>query len=196
MVQLQIRRKAKILEKREIALQEDKEMPVWNAGMAENAETFNTWLDLTIAKDPQKQLKELIPCNIGSGLKKKCWICGPDSNEHCMKRCPKALAMTRAYCQEICRRLSLCHKCTGHFTYGHKCYIKCRLCVDYPHDMDHCILMCPINKYWTGPVEDPTLNASPGKGFKTIQSRKRSAKASSEELKRPKLSKKSACLKN
>ncbi|XP_059085486.1 uncharacterized protein LOC131882375 [Tigriopus californicus] len=181
----QSKQKRKYLLKREAALKQGQDMPVWNAGMAANAETFNAWLDFSSVKASKRQSGTVYSNEDSEFNGKKCVICGPNSSDHCLKKCPKALGMTRKTWRDTLSRLSLCFKCAEPFSAGHQCSMKCRFCRDRPNDMDHHILMCPMNKFRTVPLVDQNEGSSKYKSC----FRKRSTKSSWEETKAAKMAK-------
>lgn len=142
---------------RESALNVGNTLPAWNAGMVENYETFNVWINLQSKGGAHKRQRTSsgTPLYQESRSKNtKCFICGPESNDHHLTRCAQGLAMSRRTWRETCRRTSVCTKCAQPLKPNHKCDVKCRLCHGRRTEVNHHILMCPLSQFRTGPLGD------------------------------------------
>ncbi|TRY79640.1 hypothetical protein TCAL_12074 [Tigriopus californicus] len=175
---------------RESALHVGNSLPPWNAGMVENYETFNVWLNLQTQSSRTGRTRTGMSSTSAIYQESRskntnCFICGPESKDHHLTRCSQGLAMSLRTWRETCRRSSVCSKCVQPLKSGHKCNVKCRLCCGRRKEVDHHILMCPMSQFRTGPLEDGHETSEPVRK-RSAHEERRTAKRSTEGTKRAK----------
>ncbi|XP_059085241.1 uncharacterized protein LOC131882192 [Tigriopus californicus] len=143
----------------------------WKSGMVENYEQFNAWLRLQSAQLKQAQtarvkgpLRKPIatpltkPLHVQSKTpsKEQCFLCGPKGSNgpaHYMSRCRRALSMPLKQWKKVCRLRFICYKCTNPEESDHQCDVQCRLCFGKREEINHHIVMCPLNKFRTAALD-------------------------------------------
>ena len=73
---------------------------------------------------------------------RQCFLC--QTPRHQIRRCPKAVKMSRDEWKEICQRNERCFKCAKSLIDGHqtrRCPVRCVVC----HHRGHFVAMCHLN---------------------------------------------------
>lgn len=138
-------------QKRESALKSGDHLPEWNFGMVDNYEQFDAWLRLQEALMKQSGV-ETNSDQRSTDL--SCFLCGPHHQTHHLTRCPKGLDMSLPDWKRACRRHLHCYKCGRPSDLDHRCEVKCRICTGRRTKVNHHMLMCPLSKFRTSPVDD------------------------------------------
>ncbi|TRY79569.1 hypothetical protein TCAL_14815 [Tigriopus californicus] len=112
-------------------------LPEWKCGMVENYDQFKAWLRLQSA-----QLKQ-------STSRKR-----PSSPSMTETQPPMKKRLNESSCF-ICDPVSPSHRD------GHQCDVKCRQCLGKRDKIDHHIVMCPLNKSRSAPLEKHRVGRQP-----------------------------------
>ncbi|XP_059084680.1 uncharacterized protein LOC131881749 [Tigriopus californicus] len=153
-------------EKRDLGVKAGEFLPEWKFGLVDNYEKFNAWLEkqeAQLKKDDIERRSDQLSSLCRESTNQEeietpkvdffCFLCGPKNSNHHLTRCPVGLDMSLKDWVRVCRNVSYCYKCARPLEGNHhQCHMTCRICMGRSKEVDHHVLMCPLNLYRTSPL--------------------------------------------